>query len=182
MHDYPPPRLTPEEFELEVKKNLDSAAVGLSDYKSRHREIVAGADGEYEIDITARFTALGANYLTLVECKHYRRPVGREKVQALWTKMQSVGAQKGILFSVSGFQSGAVEFAEAHGIGLVEFVDGRSSWVRKSYEDEGPIPWKRVPDYIPRIAGWLRKGNRRSLVASDHPDALRGFLEGASEL
>jgi restriction system protein len=176
MHSYPPPTLTPEAFELEVKKDLDGLGAGLADYRSEHREVVAGTDGDYEIDIAVRFTALGANFLTLVECKHYRRPVEREKVQALFAKMQSVGAHKGLMFATGGFQSGAVEFATVHGIALVEVVDGRSAWIRKSAGFDGPVPWSQVPDHVARIVGWLRAGNTRSLVKPGHLDALLSFL------
>jgi restriction system protein len=177
MRKYPPPNLTPEAFELEVKSKLDGLGAGLADYRSEHREVVAGADGEYEIDITVRFTALGANFLVLVECKHYRRPVGREKVQALFAKMQSIGAHKGLMFATNGFQSGAIEFADAHGIALVELVDGRNSWIRKSADFNGPVPWSEVPDYVPRIVGWLRNGDTMCLVAQDRLDALMAFLK-----
>jgi restriction system protein len=176
MPTYPPPTLTPEAFELEVRSILDGLGAGLADYRSEHREIVSGNDGDYEIDITVRFTALGAMFLTLVECKHYKRPVGREKVQALFAKMQSVGAHKGMLFATSGFQSGAVEFATAHGIALVEVVDGRNSWIHKGADFDGPVPWSQVPDYVPRLVGWLHAGNARSLVTPGRPDALRSFL------
>src|SRR4051812_35175212 len=90
MVEYPPPVLSPKEFELQVKQrlDLDANSAGLVDYQSRHREIIGGADGEYEIDITLRFSAFGADYLTLVECKHYKRRVEREHVLALWAKMQ----------------------------------------------------------------------------------------------
>ena len=177
MNDYPPPQLTPREFELEVKATLDELSAGLTDYQAQQREIVAGTDGEYEIDITVRFTALNADYLTLVECKRYKKPVEREKVQALLSKMQSVGAHKGIIFSTSGFQSGASEFAGVHGIALIELVDGRATWIRKGVDTDGPVPWSEVPDSIPRIVGLLHKGNSRSLVSRERPDALRSFLD-----
>ena len=35
----------------------------MHEYRSEHREIIPGADGEYEIDITVRFSALGADYI-----------------------------------------------------------------------------------------------------------------------
>ena len=118
----------------------------------------------------------GANFLALVECKHYKRPVEREKVQALRAKLQAVGARKGIMFSTSGFQAGASEFAEAHGIALVEFVDGRSCYIRRSVDFAGPIPWSQMPPQIPRIVGWLHQGTLRSIVTPDYPDGLRSFL------
>lgn len=60
-------QLTPREFELVVKNNLDALSGELTDYRSEHREVLEGMDGEYEIDITLRFTAFGgASFLTLV--------------------------------------------------------------------------------------------------------------------
>jgi restriction system protein len=174
---YPPLKLTPKEYEIAVKRNLDALSAGLTDYQSVHREIVAGVDGEYEIDITVRFTAIGVDYLTLIECKRYNRPVGREKVQALLSKMHSVGAHKGIIFSTSGFQSGAGEFADAHGIALVEFVDGRSSYIRKSAQDDDLASWSEVPSGIPRIVGWQHEGKTRMIVTPDHPEYLLAYLK-----
>ena len=46
-------------------------------------EVVSGSDGNYEFDVTVRFSALGADYLTVIKCKHYKNRVEREKVQAL---------------------------------------------------------------------------------------------------
>ncbi len=175
MQGYPELGLTPEQFEKQVREFVDALGTNLDDYTSNHREVVVGSDGEYEIDVTVRFSALEVNYLTLIECKRYSRPVGREKVQSLYVKMQSVGAQKGIVFSTSGFQSGASEYAAAHGIALVELVDGRASYVNKSFGD-APVPWGKVTDYISPIVGWLHDGNRRSLVDSDHMTALASAL------
>ena len=71
MIEYPRPDLSPEEFELFTKRMLDAASSGLHEYRSEHREIIPGADGEYEIDITVRFSALGADYLNSSEvCDH----------------------------------------------------------------------------------------------------------------
>jgi len=37
---------------------------------------------------------MGAKYLTLVECKMYKSPISREKVQVLFDKLRAIGAQK----------------------------------------------------------------------------------------
>jgi restriction system protein len=164
---YPPPTLSPEEFELTVKSMLDEAGDELSDYQSRHREVIPGPDGDYEFDVTIRFSALGATYLTLIECKHYKNRVKREKVQALWAKIQSVGAHKGIMFATAGFQSGAELFAKSHGIALVEIADGRSSYLVKAVPfDVGLVPWDQVPDYISPIVGWWNGETSVSLVSA----------------
>src|SRR5262245_22890921 len=127
-----PPTLTPREFELLVKGILDGAAGTLVDYRSEHLAPLAAPDGEYVIDVAASFSALGARFVVLVECKHHRRPVERQDVQVLHGKLQSLGAQKAMLFSISGFQSGALDYAAAHGIALVEVATGASNWHTRS--------------------------------------------------
>lgn len=177
---YPPLDPSPEEFEKYVKEILDAMRVGLDEYRSTHREKVAGSDGDYEFDITVRFSALGVKYLTLIECKRHATPIKREAVQTLWAKMQSVGAQKGIVFATSGFQSGAIEFANAHGVALVTIADGRSSYLtRAAPSGSGLIPWDNVPEYISKVVGWLHEGNVVSLVSERDAQVLAktiGFL------
>ncbi len=146
-----PPSLTPHEYELAVKEILDGAGVELTEFRSEHLEKVAGVDGSYIIDITVRFNALGANFLVLVECKHERRKVERQDVQVLRDKLQSTGAQKGMLFSVAGFQQGAIEYADVHKIALVQLVGGKSTWFTKSIGPPAPpAPWANIPKYV----GW----------------------------
>jgi hypothetical protein len=51
-------------------------------------------------------------------------------VQVLHAKMVSTGAQKGMLFSIAGFQAGAVEYATVHSIALIHMARGSSTWLR----------------------------------------------------
>ncbi len=119
-----PMKLEPAEFELLVKQKLEEEGVGLSDFEARHLEVLHSPNGDYEIDVTARFHALGADFLVLIECKRYSRPIERELVQVLHSKLSSCSAQKAMLWSTSGFRSGAREFALAKGIALVRIADG----------------------------------------------------------
>lgn len=78
-----PTELTPEQFEREVQKQITEMGVGLSEFEVRRLEKISAADGVYEIDVTARFDALGANFLVLIECKHHKNPIKRDVVQVL---------------------------------------------------------------------------------------------------
>ena len=118
---------SPEEFEAHVKEILDKQGFSLESYQSELREKVKALDGNYEIDITARFKAFGIKFLVVVECKNWTNPVKREQVLSLESKKQSVGAQKAMLYTTSSFQEGAIEFAEAHGIALLQIRVGNSS-------------------------------------------------------
>ena len=173
LNQYPPIQLTPEQFELEVKAILDGLGLDLHGYESQHREVVEGLDGDYEIDVTVRFGALGADFLVLAECKHYKNSVKREIIQSLHSKLLSVGAQKGMVFSTSGFQSGALDFAKAHGIATIQVAEGKTSYFTKSLEGPSePPPWANIEPVI----GWLIDGNSHAVVSRMHPEYLSRAL------
>lgn len=91
----------------------------------------------------------GASFVVLVECKRHTRPVAREDVMVLESKLRDVNAQKGILFSTSGFQSGALDFAAAKRIATVAIVDGK--WLYQTRAAGGrpakPPPWEHFDPY-----------------------------------
>jgi restriction system protein len=160
-----PISVTPEDYELAVKKILDAASVSLVEYKSSHLESVQGMDGEYIIDVVANFTALNVSFLVLVECKHQKRKVERKEVQVLHSKLQSTGAQKAILFSVSGFQEGAIEFAKNHGIALAQFVSGSTTWITRNFGNTAPPPsWVQIPLYV----AWWHYEDSFCLLSEEH--------------
>jgi restriction system protein len=91
----------------------------------------------------------------------------------LHSKLQSAGAQKGIVFSSSGFQSGAIKFADAHGIATIQLTEGKSNYFTKSADGNmEPPPWVKIEPII----GWLIQGNHYSIVSRNHPEYLREFL------
>lgn len=55
-----PVSLTPQQFEAEVESFLRRSGGGLSEFRVQRLEKINAADGVYEIDVTARFEALGA--------------------------------------------------------------------------------------------------------------------------
>lgn len=123
--------LTPERFELQVKAWLESVSGPLEEFTAEHQEAIAGHDGEYTIDVTARFAALGgARFLVLVECKKHQNPIKRDVVQVLRDKQSSLGAQKAIVVSTSPFQTGAITYASEHGIALVQIVSGQARYIQ----------------------------------------------------
>jgi restriction system protein len=146
--------ITPEEYELQVKMWLESVAGELDSFSANHREVLSSADGEYEIDVVVRFKALGGvQFKALVECKKHKSPIKRELVQALHQKQQSVGANKALLVSTSDFQSGAVEFAKAHGIALIRLLSGVAMYIQGSKNNDAPIP--HIPADVNPYAGLL---------------------------
>ena len=74
-------------------------------------------------DEMKRLAGSTAKFKVLCECKQYTSSVSREKVAVLHDKIESIGAHKGILLATSDFQSGAIQYAKAHGIALITVED-----------------------------------------------------------
>jgi len=170
--------ISPEQYELYVRTWLENAAGSLSEFSANHRETIPGTDGEYEIDVAVRFQAMGVPFLVLVECKRYRKPVEREVVQVLYDRLRSVGAQKGILFSTSKFQSGALEYSVRHGIALIQLIDGDALIVGRSRDRlPGEALFPGRPDYCGMLCSLPADGKRAySSIDGDNFAALKGLL------
>lgn len=83
-----------------------------------------------------------------------------------------------MLVSTSGFQQGALEYAAAHGIATVTFIDHR--W---TYETKSTVPVLDVPPWVevPRFAGHVLRAEERRLhgqvVEEGEVRALRAWLK-----
>ena len=164
-----PISISPEAYELEVKKLLDSTNFQLHEYESIHRKKLDGMDGVYEIDIVVRFSALGTKITVLVECKHHQDHIKRETVQVLNDRLRSLGANKGIMFSTAGFQKGAIKYAKQNGIALINFVDGKTTYITKSVGvSPDPPPWANIPGNRRLDGDTNRKWTRKSFTCK-HP-------------
>lgn len=171
-------KVTPEEYELEVRSWLEKSGPELREFEVTHRETVQGSSGEYEIDAVARFRAFrGAEFVVLVECKRHTRPVEREDLITLLGKVRDVGAHKGMLFATCGFQSGAIRYAEQNGIAAITFTDGRFIYEALSRQ---PPPVGYRPPGLPRFVGLFLEpgeyGPSSSSILPDHLDPLSEWL------
>lgn len=121
-----PVDITPTQFEELVLAWLRCCAEKDGcQLKAKHLCVVHGTGGDYKIDVLVEFSLFaGALFIVLVECKHQGRPVEREDVMVLEAKIRDVRAHKGMLFSTSGFQSGAIQYAASYGIATVTVVEG----------------------------------------------------------
>ena len=173
-----PIELAPEQFEREVRAILQKSNANLKAFEAKHREKIKGVGGIYEIDVTARFEALGAEYLTLIECKHQKNPIKREVVQTLYDKIRTTGAHKGMIFATTTFQRGAIKYASAHGIALVRMVEGKTSYETKAFGAVAePPPWANIPPYVGYFYSLTDEGNIcHTLVSIRYSDALNKFL------
>ncbi|MEV6471555.1 restriction endonuclease [Streptomyces sp. NPDC051657] len=180
-----PPEITawpsPRGFELYVKDLALHWGQGLEDLQVTSLEPIEATDGtSYTMDVVTRFRALGlAQFVVLWECKRKSRPVERSDVQILRDKLNELGAHKGVMMSVSGYQSGAVEYAKKHGIATVQIFDQVAKYL--SFSNLGPVP-ARVSStrVIGRYATWMfhsTDGEGTTVdVAEQHPTLIRQEL------
>ena len=68
---------------------------------------VTGARGPHNIDVYVTFKKFGQECRWIIECKQLSRPADKSVVQTLQSIVQNIGADRGLIFSESGFQSGA---------------------------------------------------------------------------
>lgn len=121
-------KMTPTEFEKHSLYILSEQINNLGNCTFQHNKIIEVDDGNYQIDGYIEFEFMGIAYKTIVECKHYKSSIAREKVAVLYDKIRACGAHKGILISSSNFQSGAIQYASKHGIALIQLTDSGSSY------------------------------------------------------
>lgn len=72
---------------------------------------VSGARTTHNIDVLVKSHHVGFEITWLVECKHWKTRVSKLHVLALREIVADVGADRGLILSETGFQSGAVEAA-----------------------------------------------------------------------
>ena len=69
---------------------------------------VEGARGVHKIDVLVSGKIHGLSIRWVIECKDWSVSIPKEKVIALQGIVQDIGADRGILLSEVGFQSGAI--------------------------------------------------------------------------
>lgn len=154
--------ITATKFELLVRDWILKQGGELTSLEVKHDVKVEAYDSTYQIDVLAKFQAFaGAEFIVLIECKKYRNAVERELVQVLHDKVRSIGAHKGMLFTTTGFQSGAIKYAAAHGIALVSIINGAASYeTRSAFPIEAKPPaWLNLPKYALWHVGENDAGN-----------------------
>ncbi len=183
----PPGDVSPDELEQWVVDALSEvgSSEGIDALDVRLQDKIEAGDGTYAIDATVRFRSLGFDFLVLVEVKRHRNPIKRELVQVLHSKVTSIGAHKGVMFSTAHFQRGAIEYAKAHGIALVFVTEGRLVIEYRSADPVQAMSRERAAESgVPRVIGVyfgpgdLPDSTRCVHVGADRPDLITEFVLG----
>ena len=88
---------------------------------------VKGARTKHDVDILVVSQHVGYEVTWVVECKYWKRPVNKLHVLGLREIVADIGADRGILLSESGFQSGAIEAANLTNIKVASLSEFKSN-------------------------------------------------------
>ncbi len=177
--------MTPTEFEERSLEILKQQFNGLEKLEFKHNERIRTDDGSYQIDGVVRFETMGVKFTVLIECKHYKNPVSREKIQVLYDKIRAVGAHKGIFISTSNFQSGALEYAAKHGIALIQITEASTRFEMRDRFNVIQAHSFEYNDGLPYIGIMLEQQSGSGGISCHHLRRgythLRDFLLGISQ-
>ena len=174
-----PVDISPKEYEKQVVSWLKAASRNWEGFEVRHLQHLEGQGGDYEFDAIAKLSILkGASVIILIECKKYSRPVEREKILALWAKLQDVGGHEAMMFATSGFQSGALKFAKTKGIATITFVEGSFLYETRGSETPSvPPPWADLPAYKGIMLREEGKTIHSTVIDRRNIKPLKGWIE-----
>lgn len=90
------------------------------------------------------------------ECKLWKNPIPKEKVLTLYEITQDVGADRGFLFSESGFQSGAIRATKNTNITLSS-LDELKDWITEDLQELTLIKFLKLVTQIRKKVkkGWI---------------------------
>jgi restriction system protein len=86
-----------------------------------------GVRTSHDIDVYVKSHYVGFDIIWIVECKHWKTAVSKLHVLALREIVADIGADRGILLSESGFQSGAVEAANLTNVQVTSIAEMRDT-------------------------------------------------------
>jgi hypothetical protein len=116
--------IEPTEYEKFVKQVIEEISDG-SIHVYHQRAYIGKRSGRtIVIDVSFEMEVLGgARLLVLIECKRYSDKVKVDDVEEFYSKLDDIGAHKGIMFTTVGYQDGALKTARGRGIGLALLTD-----------------------------------------------------------
>ena len=126
----------------------------LKDFNIKHDYKPNPYDGKRQIDIWCEYTALGSKQIIICECKKTKRKIEIGAVEKLCARLDSLGAQRGYVFSTAGFQRGAIQYAKEHRIVLIQVLNKYAKFISNSVQNiDNQMAqfkeeyYKRLPDY-----------------------------------
>ena len=162
--------MSPSEYEEYVAELVRQLDFGSNFSVTKNSKFVGVRQpGEYEIDVAVKIKLAGTiDFLLIVECKNWSRPVDRPVVQKLAQTRDAVAAHKAAIASPVGFSDEAIAVAQANGIAL--WVISHTAWsIVMGVVGPGPIAWfqyRQRVEFVRQVLmttreGWARRAFRK---------------------
>jgi hypothetical protein len=103
-------------FQEEIKEYFNSIGA-----EAETNVRVKGVRTYHDIDVLVKTKFLGEDLSWIVEAKHWKSKVTKAQVLALRSIVDDIGADRGFIISISGFQRGAFEAADRTNVKLKTF-------------------------------------------------------------
>ena len=103
-------------FQEEIKDHFESLGADAETNVS-----IQGVRTNHDIDVFVKTRFLGENLAWVIEAKHWKSKVTKSQVLTLRSIVDDLGADRGFIISLSGFQSGALEAAGKTNVSLKTF-------------------------------------------------------------
>ena len=112
--------MSPLEYEKFVQSVVQEICRELGNHVYHQKAYVGKkTEREIKIDISFDYTIMGGAHMpVLMECKNYKRRVSVGNVEEFHSKIDDIGAHKGIMVTTVGYQCGAIKAAKGRGIAL----------------------------------------------------------------
>jgi restriction system protein len=116
--------VTSGKYEQLVAATTRDLKLGGSKGVYHQREFIGKRTGrKIKVDVSFELELANFTVLCIVECKWYNHRVDVSEVEEFRTKLDDIGAHKGLMFTTVGYQDGAVKVAKAYGIALARLSD-----------------------------------------------------------
>ncbi len=123
-----------EDFVAHLVAGLQFAKGGIVSARKRFPGI--RQVGEYEIDVSLEVSlSEELNFLLIVECKNWKRLVGREVIQKIAQTKDAIIADKAAVASAVGFTEDALETAKSLGVAL--WTVSVDEWIANCSQRDG---------------------------------------------
>ncbi|MCD9469545.1 restriction endonuclease [Photobacterium phosphoreum] len=144
-----------EEFVKEIHEGHDVVV-------ERDVTLIGQSGAPRQIDVHVTHTKGPYEYSTLIECKHWKNKVKRQQIENMYASMDDLNASKGVIFTTSGFQSGAETYSKAKNIDI--YV------IRDLKPEEWGMPGRDIEFYVQIFS--------KSIVSIDCHDTMIAKPEG----
>jgi len=141
---------------------------------------IDGVRGKHSVDVAVRGYRAGVEFLWIVECKFWDRPVPKATVATLSAIVLDVGADRGIILSRKGFQSGAPAMARRSNMTLTSLEKLKEGTKGEYYDRQCDRICQRCDSILTALhSNQLEKLRNPDDNPLDWPDIVIGARAGA---